>query len=449
MEHAPHPTLILTPGRQAVPANGGTLEVLLRLQAPDRPASDQAAARGPLRLAVVIDRSGSMSGEPLHEALKCAEYIAAGLQPVDELAVVLYDNQVHVPFPLQRGGDVAALRRALEGVESGGNTALFDGWEAGATILGQGTERSMSRVLLLSDGQANEGLCEPVAIEKHCAQWAARGVSTTTVGLGRNFNEDLMTGMARAGGGQHYYGQTAKDLQDSFDEELALLQSLFLRQVRVRLAPAAGVIVEPLGIVQQLADGRYALKDLAWASEAWMLVRLHVAANPGADPRQPQALLAVAVEGELEGGKPVVGLRAMLSLPVVSDKDCEGLPLDELVARRLKEVEFGQSTATLRDLVMEGNITAAEKLLTELERQVADHPWLAEKVAALKQLVARDAPMAVKEMHYAMLRTSQRLASKSEGQYRVSETDNSEMPKFLRRKSSEGQGQGQGRKGKK
>lgn len=90
------PTLILNPLRQAAPANGGTLEVLLRLQAPDRPASS-APARQPLRLAVVIDRSGSMSGEPLHEALRCAEYIANGLQPADRLAVVLYDDEVQVP----------------------------------------------------------------------------------------------------------------------------------------------------------------------------------------------------------------------------------------------------------------------------------------------------------------------------------------------------------------
>lgn len=97
-----NPTLILAPIRQAAPANGGTLEVLLRVQAPDR-AALAAPARQPLRLAVVIDRSGSMAGEPLQEALRCAEYIANGLQPVDSLSVVLYDDQVQVPVALRPG----------------------------------------------------------------------------------------------------------------------------------------------------------------------------------------------------------------------------------------------------------------------------------------------------------------------------------------------------------
>ena len=155
------------------------------------------------------------------------------------LAVVLYDDQVQVPVALRPGGDPAAIRLALSGVESGGCTALFDGWEAGAKILEGGAAGSLSRVLLLSDGQANRGLCSQAEIEKHCADWAARGVSTTTVGLGRNFNEDLMIGMARAGCGQQYYGQRAEDLHDGFDEELALLQSLYLRKVRVKLVPGA------------------------------------------------------------------------------------------------------------------------------------------------------------------------------------------------------------------
>jgi Ca-activated chloride channel family protein len=171
------PKLILSPIRQAAPAAGGTFEVLVRVQAPDRPPEGEGATkRQPLRLAVVIDRSGSMAGQPLAEALRCAEYIGAGLQPTDQLAVVLYDNRVQVPLQLHPAGDPARVREALAGVESGGNTALFDGWQAGATILEGASGEAISRVLLLSDGQANEGLCDPQEIERHCAKWATKCV---------------------------------------------------------------------------------------------------------------------------------------------------------------------------------------------------------------------------------------------------------------------------------
>jgi Ca-activated chloride channel family protein len=295
-------------------------------------------------------------------------------------------------------------------------------------------------VLLLSDGQANHGLCSQAEIEKQCADWAARGVSTTTVGLGHNFNEDLMIGMARAGCGQQYYGQRAEDLHDGFDEELALLQSLYLRKVRVKLVPGAGVVAEPLGLIAQPIPGWYGLPDIAWGAEAWMMVRLHISPNPAADPRQPHALLVAIVEGELEGAKAMAPIQQMLSLPLLAAGDVAGFPQDELVARRLKEVDFAEGTAQIRALAAQGDIAAAEARLAQLERHVADQPWLVAKVASLKTLLRTDLALSMKEMQYSMHRTSRRLVSKTEAAYCASETESFEVPAFLRRKPSEGQG---------
>lgn len=433
------PRLLLTPLRAGVPAGGGTLDVLVRVQAPPRPEGAGAPQRQPLRLAVVVDRSGSMSGEPLAEALRCTEYIAAGLQGTDRLAVVLYDNTVQVPLPLAPAGNPAAVRAALAGVRSGGNTALFDGWETGARCLEGGSGDAITRVLLLSDGQANEGLCDPQAIQQHCARWAARGVTTTTVGLGRHFNEELMIGMARAGSGQHYYGQTAEDLHDSFDQELALLQSLLLRRLRVKLLPGNGVVPEPLGIVQPAGPSSYALSDLAWDAEAWMLVRLHVAPGAGAAPDQPQALLAAVLEAEQEGGA-VLQLDALLSLPPMPASDLRGLPVDATVAQRLQEVEFAVAAGRIHELLSQGEVAKARAAIGGLQAQVADHPWLVDKVAVLKELAEHDVALSAKEVRYSMAHVSRRLAAVSEPQYAGSETDSFAVPSFLRRKSSEGKG---------
>jgi len=125
------PTLVLTPVRAAAPASGGSLEALIRVQAPERPPLIAAPQRQPLRLAVVVDRSGSMNGEPLREALRCTEYIAGGLQAEDQFAMVVYDDTAQVRVPLSRGGDAKKVHAALATVESGGCTALFrwlGGW---------------------------------------------------------------------------------------------------------------------------------------------------------------------------------------------------------------------------------------------------------------------------------------------------------------------------------
>lgn len=438
----PHPTaqLVLTPLRAAAPVEGGTLDVLVRVQAPQRPPEEAALARKPLRLALVIDRSGSMSGEPLREALRCTEYIAAGLTSSDEVAVVLYDDQVNVALPLSRAGDPARVRAALAGVESGGSTALFDGWEAGARCLEAGKKGAISRVLLLSDGQANHGLCELHQIQQHCARWAATGVTTTTVGLGPNFNENLMIGMAQAGSGQNYYGRTADDLHDSFDEELELLKALFLRRLAVKLVPSAGVIPEVLGLPQTNEQGAYTLPDLAWGAEAWMVVRLHIAPAGKADPRQPQALLAVSVAAESDAQAEPFALHSTLALPLVPASDAKGLPIEPLVEQRVKELDFAKAAAQMHALISQGQVGEAKKVLARLERQVGDHPWLADKVAGLKDLIERDVAMSGKELQYSVMRSNRRLASVSEGIYSGSETEKTNIPAFLRRKSAEGQG---------
>jgi Ca-activated chloride channel family protein len=441
------PSILLTPIRQAIPSGGGTLEVLVRVQAPEMPTGPQAAARPRLRLALVVDRSGSMDGEPLHEALRCVAYIVDRLQPADEVAVVLYDNQVQVPARLQPASQKLAILAALQGVRSGGNTALFDGWRAGREQLGAAPANAISRVLLLSDGQANHGPATSQEIAPHCAKSRDEGVSTTTVGLGHGFNEDLMTAMAQSGGGQAYYGRVAEDLHDSFAEELALLEALFLRGLRVKPVAAAGVICEPLSaMAPAAADGFISISDLPWRAESWLLVRLHVGAQP-ASGGVPQALLGVNFEAIRKDGSSVQLASAPLALPVVSDEAFAALPTDELVVRRLQEVEFGRQATLARELIRQGRTDQARESLRRFESRIADHPWLVEKMKRLSALIVEDEQMAMKEVVYKTRRLSSRVTSMDDNRpFTGDETAASEIPMYLRRKVEEGRGGRSGRK---
>jgi hypothetical protein len=99
---------------------------------------------------------------------------------------------------------------------------------------------------LLSDGNANSGLTDGKQIAGQCAELARTGVTTSTYGLGRGFNEELMIDMARHGKGHSYYGSTASDLMDPFREEFALLNATCARNLRLELATSAGVSATPL-----------------------------------------------------------------------------------------------------------------------------------------------------------------------------------------------------------
>ena len=107
-------------------------------------------------------------------------------------------------------------------ISTSGMTALHAGWLMGAEEVAKyKTEKSLNRVLLLSDGNANVGLTSTEQIKQQCAQLADLDVTTSTYGLGHEFNEELMIEMANSGLGQGYYGETADDLSDPFKEELS------------------------------------------------------------------------------------------------------------------------------------------------------------------------------------------------------------------------------------
>ena len=145
------PTLLFSPIKSAVPADGGVIDVLVRIQAPDQP--DQSNAKAvPKRLALVVDRSGSMDGQPLAEALRCVTHIANSLTPSDHLSVVVYDDKVNVLLPLVPMQSPTRVEQLLANIQSGGSTDLFGGWEAGAKQLEGGMASTISRVILLSDG---------------------------------------------------------------------------------------------------------------------------------------------------------------------------------------------------------------------------------------------------------------------------------------------------------
>ena len=158
--------------------------------------------------------------------------------------------------------DKDVFHAALRAIESRGNTALHTGWLAGAEQAARHQNgRILSRVLLLSDGCANAGLCDISAIATHCAEMADAGVGTSTYGLGAHFNEELMTAMARAGQGNAYYGSTAEDLMDPFRQEFDLMSALCARGLRLAFTCTPGVGIE---IVNGYRTDAHAARPCLW-----------------------------------------------------------------------------------------------------------------------------------------------------------------------------------------
>jgi len=432
------PTLIITPRRPALLAgHDNELDVLVRVQAPDAPA--ELPNRNPLHLALVIDRSGSMSGQPLDEAKRCAEFVLDGLQPTDQLSLVVYDSDVETLVPAMALGDKELLRRAIRRIESRGMTNLHGGWLQGAGTLAPHTSDNVtSRVILLSDGCANEGLTDHDPIWAQCADLARAGVSTSTYGLGHGFNEELMIGMAKHGHGSSYYGQTADDLMDPFREEFELLNALCARRLRLEIEPAPGVKAKLLN--DYVADGQNAwlLPNLAFAGEAWAVVRLRVPSPAAATEGQGEGLLSLcsfSVRYTTLDGEPRAIQPFALALPALPASAFHAIAEDELVARRAGELEAAYLQTKARTAARNGDWTGVESALRKAEQAAANNPWVAESVKELRALAAqKDEVMFSKESAFASRRMSTRLADRNESW----SVEAPAAASFLRRKTNQG-----------
>jgi Ca-activated chloride channel family protein len=412
------------------------LEVLLRVRADERRGA--RFEREPFNLSVVIDRSGSMSGRPLQEAVRCAEMIVDRLDSHDRLSIVTYDNTISVDVPSQKVADRSTFRSALRRIENGGTTDLHGGWLAGAeqTALHQGTG-SLSRVLLLSDGCANVGVTDHSQIAKHCASLAEAGVQTSTYGLGHQFNEELMSRMARSGLGNAYYGQTAEDLMDPFMEEFDLLSELCARKLRLSLVPARGVTVEVLNGYPIDNEARSMLPDIAYGSEAWALLKLAVPSSVArADARSVDLLAAALTYSDLSGVEHSESAR--LKIETLPREAWEAVATDPAVVRRVTEVRAAAHQEMARTAARHGDWQRVESLLQQLRGEAADNPWLKASIDELEQYAsARQTESFSKEAYYKAQKLRTRLADKAEDAD-WSMAQEGDKASFLRRKLEQG-----------
>ena len=439
------PQILIQPLKPALIAGvAQKLPVLIRVQAPDAVETVEKKARKPYHLALVIDRSGSMSGPPLAEAVRCARHIADQLQPTDTASLVVFDDRVQTLVPARPVGDRKALHLALSQVHSGGSTNLHGGWQAGADgLLPGAAQAALARVILLSDGNANVGeVLGTAQIAALCAQAAERGVTTSTYGLGRDFNEELMVEMAKRGGGNHYYGDTAADLFEPFAEEFDFISSLCARHVRLSLAAAPGVNVRLLNDYPVNGDAgipMIRLPDIAFGAEAWALVELEIPA--GLAVEGAGQLLQAAVTASTPEGEPLAFADATLTLPSMPVAAWETLLNDPLVVSRQAELAAGRLLEQARAAAEHGDWATVERLLAEARSRFADQPWVIEVLESMAELArSMDTARFRKEALYSSRKMNSRLSEKSEACF-DSLVAEAASPSFLRRKTAQGKAQ--------
>ncbi len=266
---------VATPGipQPTRPSTNGSVSMTTRLSHPfvalgtqdvfatvDLRGVELSEPRSAVNLALVIDRSGSMSGFKLEQAKQAARQLISQLGDKDRLAIVHYGSDVKsLDGLLATAENKATLLAFVDGIWDDGGTNIAAGLTTGRDVLlSRRGDSKVNRLILISDGQPTEGVTETAALTAIVREIRGYGVSVSSIGVGDDFNEQLMEAVAEVGAGAYAYLQDASQLAAIFQKDLNAAGTQVARGVSVTFrVPKGAQLQRVLGYSQvaRRADG--------------------------------------------------------------------------------------------------------------------------------------------------------------------------------------------------
>ena len=372
------PKIELIPLRPVVSSESTiTLDVLVKITPPE---PEEKLQRPALNLGLVLDRSGSMAAHnKITFAREAAIFAVQQLLPTDRVSVTIFDDEVKTLVQNRFAEDKGRVVDMIKEIQPRNSTALHGGWKEGGNQVSQHRiTDGLNRVVLLSDGLANVGETNPDAIATDVNRLAREGVSTSTMGVGDDYNENLLEAMAESGDGNYYYIESPKQLPDIFQTELKGLMATLGKTVSLGIEPQNGVtVLDVLNDFDKVSTGRSKLPSLVAGMPILVVVRLNV---PPRDREGELCRFRLAwTSPKIEGRQTAW---AGLTLPVVNaaawDAYADNVEVQEracllLIARFKKEVgrclEQGDQQGATRWLEEAKRIVAAAPNTLEMQRE--------------------------------------------------------------------------------
>lgn len=328
-----------------------------------------AGTRQPTDFVVVLDRSGSMGSErKMEHAREAVVGLIDRLQPEDRFALVVYDDRVEVPIPLAAA--TAGARERWKAIAGGigplGSTNLSLGLDAGLGLLAEKRLRGSGRLVLISDGLANQGDTSREGLLGRAAGGAALA-PLTAVGVGADFDENLMGALADAGGGNFYFLRDAIALAQVFEGELGATRDTVAQAVEVAISLPAGVELEDAAGYPVERSGhiwRFRPGGLFAGQERSLWLTLAVAEGPGSHRDLGKVIVSYQAGGTAQELRPLPSP----DVTVVEDEATFVAGLDrERFRRAVVEEEYGKLQQKVAAEVKAGRRDAAKAEIAAYE----------------------------------------------------------------------------------
>ena len=341
------------------------------------PTIETTKSRPPLNLALVIDRSGSMSGEKLEYVKQAAAFVVDRLEEYDRCALVAYDDQVQLLSASIKMTDSNRheMKRLIQDIRIGGTTNLSGGWLQGCHEVAEAAEeQTINRTLLLTDGLANVGITDLEELAMHARELASRGVTTSTFGMGLGFNEHLLEAMSNQGRGNFYFIETPMQIPDIFLKEFNELATITASDVEIELEIPAQVDVELLGgWAHEKKDGKIRIFAGNLYSVQSQEIYLKVLTPPAADKNELD--FSARVMAKDENGK-VIEDKATWVFKYADAESVQQEDRKQDVLERYASVEMADRSTEALKLERAGEREKAHRLMNS--SIMANQPFLSE-----------------------------------------------------------------------
>ena len=379
------PQVEITPLRPAIHSDQPTtLDVLIAIT----PPQDLRSNRPPLNIGLVLDRSGSMcEAGKMPFAQQAAVFLVSQLRQTDHFSLTLFDEIVETIVPNRPVQDRAAIISLINAVQPRGSTDLFAGWqEGGRQVREHRLKGGINRVILLSDGQANHGVQDPNEMGIAARALNQEGVSTTTMGVGVSYNEDLLEKIAENGDGNYHYISNPVQLTDIFQTELKELVALCGTNVTLRATfPEGATNTEILNDFVKLPDASWQLPNLIGGLTTKVVLRFTLPAMPA-----ETEVLRFELSWDKPGQSTRQSLELGLTLPAITAEDCGKLAEDVNVAEHVAVLQIArlkrEAMTHLDRHDIQGTEIALVGMRMELTKMRPDTPLEADSAHAIGEL---------------------------------------------------------------
>lgn len=355
------------------------LGLMFEVTAPEAPADTAPKARDPKGIVFVIDRSGSMGNGRLELVKQTIIDMLPRLGREDYLSVVTFDDQANVELPLTqiKNTKLSDLTKRIAQIQTGGSTNLEAGYRSGLIETTKAPEGVESTLVLLSDGEANQGLTDPIPLGQLAAVATEHLVTTSTIGIGEGYDETILDAMSVSGGGNHFAAYRLEEAVDGLSDELDGLLKKTIANLKIEIEAIGSFNTEAFKVrkANYLRDfktypGKATanLGDLASEEEKNFVFELTL---PAQNIKETTTLQAIKISYEYEDlvlARKVAGGQTF-ELEVASENDYATPSKNEDIVVELKALRLQDLKEQAIQLMREGRELEARELIKQAGKE--------------------------------------------------------------------------------